>query len=168
MPEAVKTVANMTKHLTAAQLAARQAAEAQIMPERAAVKLKPPALMQKNAAARKYWNQVVKRMEGYSILDDLDSDALGIYCVQLARYDTLCKTVQILTDEIGAVKGADAKTLSDLIARLDSLSGKAQRTESNILQYADKLGLTPAGRARLAQKRAEQTAEDPDADLFGD
>lgn len=169
MPEAVKTTAMMTKHLTAAERAAREAAEKEIMPDRGRpAKLKMPALMSKNTPARKYWNQIVKRMEGYSILDDLDSDTLGIYCVQLARYDALCKTIQMLTEEIEALRGADAKTVADLIAKLDSMSGKAQRTESNILQYADKLGLTPAGRARLAQKRAEQAAEDPDADLFGD
>ena len=45
-----------------------------------------------------------------------------------------------------------------------------QSLERNILQYAEKLGLTPSGRVRLAQKRAAAAAEnkDPDGDLFGD
>ena len=38
-------------------------------------------------------------------------------------------------------------------------------------RYADKLGLTPTGRVRLAQKRAEQAsgkAAEPEDDLYGD
>ena len=54
--------------------------------------------------------------------------------------------------------------------RLDAVSAKMQSLERNILQYAEKLGLTPSGRVRLAQKRAAAAAEsrDPDGDLFGD
>jgi len=51
------------------------------------------------------------------------------------------------------------------------MSGKMQSLERNILQYAEKLGLTPSGRVRLAQKRAQAAAAaqaDPDGDLFGD
>ena len=46
-----------------------------------------------------------------------------------------------------------------------------QSLERNILQYAEKLGLTPSGRVRLAQKRAQAAAgarADPDSDLYGD
>ena len=56
-------------------------------------------------------------------------------------------------------------------AKLDAVSGKMQSLERNILQYAEKLGLTPSGRVRLAQKRAQAAAEaraDPDSDLYGD
>jgi len=55
------------------------------------------------------------------------------------------------------------------VSKLDTVNGKMQSLERNILQYAEKLGLTPSGRIRLAQKRAEQAAvKDPDSDLFGD
>lgn len=43
-------------------------------------------------------------------------------------------------------------------AKLDAVSGKMQSLERNILQYAEKLGLTPSGRVRLAQKRAQAAA----------
>ena len=53
--------------------------------------------------------------------------------------------------------------------RLDGLIGKLQGHEKTLLSYADKLGMTPEARARLARKRAAQeTARDPDDDLFGD
>lgn len=52
--------------------------------------------------------------------------------------------------------------------KLDKLSGRLQGVERNLLTYADKLGLTPSGRVRLAQKRAEKAENvEPDDDLYG-
>ena len=65
----------------------------------------------------------------------------------------------------------DPEAVEEAAARLDAVSGKMQSLERNILQYAEKLGLTPSGRVRLAQKRAQAAAEaraDPDGDLYGD
>ena len=47
---------------------------------------------------------------------------------------------------------------------------KLQGQERSILQYADKLGLTPTGRVHLARKRAAQANGEvgDDDDLFGD
>ena len=108
-------------------------------------------------------------MDGYAILDDLDSDTLGIYCSMLSRYETLSKDMQSTRRKLAKVTD-DADVLEILLGKLDSINSKLQRLESNILQYADKLGLTPSGRVRLAQKRAEKLAAqiDPDGDLFGD
>jgi len=103
------------------------------------------------------------------MLDDLDSDTLGIYCSMLSRYETLSKDMQSTRRKLAKVTD-DADVLEILLGKLDSINSKLQRMESNILQYADKLGLTPSGRVRLAQKRAEKLAAqiDPDGDLFGD
>ena len=65
----------------------------------------------------------------------------------------------------------EPEAVADAVSKLDTVSGKMQSLERNILQYAEKLGLTPSGRVRLAQKRAQAAAEaraDPDGDLFGD
>ena len=70
-----------------------------------------------------------------------------------------------------SAKAAPILTPDELVeaaAKLDALTGKLQALERNILQYAEKLGLTPSGRVRLAQKRAQAAAEEPDGDLFGD
>ena len=56
----------------------------------------------------------------------------------------------------------------EAVGKLDALTGKLQALERNILQYAEKLGLTPSGRVRLAQRRAQEAAAEPDDDLFGD
>ena len=129
-----------------------------------------PALMTRNAAAGRYWKKVLERMDGLVILDDLDSDALGVYCVMLARYETQCK---VLAQAIRKLKDAkdDPEAVADAVSKLDAVSGKMQSLERNILQYAEKLGLTPSGRVRLAQKRAQAAAEaraDPASDLYGD
>ena len=58
--------------------------------------------------------------------------------------------------------------LVEAAAKLDALTGKLQALERSILQYAEKLGLTPSGRVRLAQKRAQAAESGPDDDLFGD
>lgn len=59
--------------------------------------------------------------------------------------------------------------LVEAVSKLDALNGKLQSLERTLLQYAEKLGLTPSGRVRLAQKRAQAASEpEPDRDLFGD
>lgn len=170
MPTPAKALDNMSKNLTDEERRLREQAEAGVMPDRGREsKLEKPAIMTKNPAAGRYWRKVLERMDGLVILDDLDSDALGVYCVMMARYETQCR---LLAQAAKALKSAedDPEAVEAAAARLDSVSGKMQSLERNILQYAEKLGLTPSGRVRLAQKRAAAAAEnkDPDGDLFGD
>ena len=170
MPTPAKALDNMSKNLTDEERRLREQAEAGVMPDRGReAKLEKPAIMTKNPAAGRYWRKVLERMDGLVILDDLDSDALGVYCVMMARYETQCR---LLVQAAKALKSAedDREAVEAAAARLDAVSGKMQSLERNILQYAEKLGLTPSGRVRLAQKRAAAAAEnkDPDGDLFGD
>ena len=201
MPTQPKPQANMTKHLTDAEVEARQQAEAETIPDRGGkVRLKKPAFITRNKPANAYWNQIIKRMDGLSILDDLDSEMLAGYCSMLARRDQTILLYNQLLDRLGvqgavdlcekkkprdgseltdtewensAKKDAPAMTPDELIeavSKLDTLNGKLQSLERNLLQYAEKLGLTPTGRVRLAQKRAAQVV-DPGAngdDLYGD
>ena len=170
MPTPAKALDNMSKNLTDEERRLREQAEAGVMPDRGREsKLEKPAIMTKNPAAGRYWRKVLERMDGLVILDALDSDALGVYCVMMARYETQCR---LLVQAAKALKSAedDPEAVEAAAARLDAVSGKMQSLERNILQYAEKLGLTPSGRVRLAQKRAAAAAEnkDPDGDLFGD
>lgn len=170
MPTPAKALDNMSKNLTDEERQLREQAEAGVMPDRGREsKLEKPAIMTKNPAAGRYWRKVLERMDGLVILDDLDSDALGVYCVMMARYETQCR---LLAQAAKALKSSkdDTEAVEAAAARLDAVSGKMQSLERNILQYAEKLGLTPSGRVRLAQKRAAAAAEnkDPDGDLFGD
>lgn len=171
MPTPPKALDNMNKNLTDEERQLREQAEQGVIPDRGREsRMERPALMTKNAAAGRYWKKVLERMDGLVILDDLDSDALGVYCVMLARYETQCK---VLAQSIRNLKDAkdDPEVVADAVSRLDAVSGKMQSLERNILQYAEKLGLTPSGRVRLAQKRAQAAADaraDQDSDLYGD
>ena len=170
MPTPAKALDNMSKNLTDEERQLRQQAEEGVIPDRGREsRMEKPAIMTKNAAAGRYWKKVLDRMDGLVILDDLDSDALGVYCVMMARYETQCR---LLASASKALKDAksDPEAVADAVSKLDTVSGKMQSLERNILQYAEKLGLTPSGRVRLAQKRAAAAAEskDPDGDLFGD
>ena len=93
----------------------------------------------------------------------------------VAERSTKGKTPDELTDEEFERSARDgtpilsADELIEAVSKLDTLQGKLQALERNLLQYAEKLGLTPSGRVRLAQKRAQAAAESaPDDDLFGD
>lgn len=166
MPANVKVSDNQEKHLTKAEIQARQAAEAEVMPDRP-VTLKVPKSLNKDTVAQRYWKSILERMEGLSILDDLDSEMLAIYCSALSRREALnalCRELMAAME-----KSPGAATRLEMIERLDGLMAKLQSHEKTLLSYADKLGMTPEARARLARKRAAQEAEKgPDADLFGD
>ena len=197
MPAAVKASENMSKHLTKAEREVREQAEAAVLPDRGrAAKLKKPVIVSSSKRANAYWNQILKQMEGLALLDDLDATVLAGYCSMLARRDQTTLLIGQLMDRLGvqeavedgtrrrrkdaalsdrewedSAKAAPGLTPDELVeaaAKLDALTGKLQALERNILQYTEKLGLTPSGRVRLAQKRAQAAAEEPDGDLFGD
>lgn len=168
MPTSPKASGAMSKHMTQAERAAREAAERELMPQRAEGLDKPPRSMSKDIQAKKYWTATVERLEGTSLLDTLDRDTLAIYCTMLSRRDEMDRLCRQLIRETKKAS-SDAEALLETMSKLDTLVGKLQSQEKTILQYADKLGFTPAGRVRLAQKRAQAAAEvDPDVDLFGD
>lgn len=168
MPAQAKTLDNMDKHLTEAEREAREAAEDAVLPQREKIVLKSPTVVNADARAKKYWESILKRMDGLAILDDLDSEMLAGYVLMLSRRDRLAKVNQELMAAAKAKK--DPEAMLEAVDKLDSLTGKLQALERNLMNYAEKLGLTPSGRVRLAQKRARAAVEDqdPDADLFGD
>lgn len=118
------------KHWTAEQVAARVDAAAEF--ERAdAADLVPPAWL--NAAALTVWAETIKNADGVKLLDKLDTDTLAIYCDAVAQLRKNASKKRRTVVDI---------TLQQAWARI-------------ILQYADRLGLTPAARARLIKKAAD-------------
>ena len=107
-------------------------------------------------------------MEGLALLDDLDSEMLAGYCSMLARRDQTILLADQLAQRLG-VADMEPEEVLEAMGKLNVLHGRLQALERTLLQYAEKLGLTPSGRVRLAQKRAQAAAEpEPDDDLFGD
>ena len=169
MPKKAKCLDSTSKHLTRAEREAREAAESVTLPNREAVSMQMPSYVKSDTSAKKYWESILNRMQGYAILDDLDAEVLGVYCSMLSRRDAAEKLLAPL-EKAAKKKDVETGDLLKLTAQIESLMGKLQGQERIILTYADKLGLTPAGRISLARKRATQAGEEnsQDDDLFGD
>ena len=169
MPKPAKTLDNMAKHLTKAEQNIRAEAETSTLPDRSRVNLKPPAYVRNDKTAAKYWRGILKRMEGISLLDDLDTEILAVYCSMLSRRDATQALFSSLLQQSEA-EDLDNEARVAILGKMDGLMVKLQGQERSILQYADKLGLTPSGRVHLARKRAAKAAGEvgDEDDLFGD
>lgn len=138
MPTPPKRLSNTSKHWTRAQIEARVQAESGMV--RQAATLRMPAWLSDDAQV--IWKSVRRKLRGLELLDNLDAEMLAIYCDAVAHYQdvsTKLREPSINNDE--QIKQAQAW------ARL-------------VASYADKLGLSPNGRARLAKKKAEQEPQD--------
>lgn len=160
MPTPSKPLSEMDKHLTAEERQARADAEQSVQPVRDVVTLKRPTWL--TGKGKKYWDSILARMEGTTILDDLDMEYLAIYCSQLAEREALQR-------DLAAARKAEAPD-PDLIR---SLNKQINDKDSRIDKSASELGCTPSGRVRLAAKRsaavaAAEAVTDPTGDLFGD
>lgn len=62
----------------------------------------------------------------------------------MARYETQCRLLAQAAKELKTAREAP-EAVEAAAAKLDAVSGKMQSLERNILQYAEKLGLTPSG-----------------------
>ena len=155
MPTPAKPVDTMSKHMTAAEREARMLAEDQLKPLRETVCLKKPPWLKGKGA--KYWKSILARMSDTAILDDLDGEMLAAYCSQLQHREELVAMLD-------KARGAATPDQDSILA----ISKQINAQDRSLLAYAEKLGCTPSGRVRLAQRRASAAAEsDPNGDLFG-
>jgi phage terminase small subunit len=125
---------NGGKHWTEAEVKNRQEAE-QELTRKSRIVLKAPKGLSENALL--VWKDVRKKLNGIELLDNLDTDLLGVYCDAVAKYRELSQK-EFVSDE-------DTKAL--------------QAWARIIVNYAEKLGLSPGGRARLAKKRAQKVTD---------
>ena len=157
MPTPIKTADKMSpggraggKHWTNLEIEARDQADEQSRRKRR-VTLKPPAWLIENDDALLVWKDMVKKLRGIELLDNLDTEMLAIYCDAIVQYRNCSKRM--------SGTNSDGAPIDDLI--------KAMQAWARIVTtYADKLGLTPGGRARLAKKKADKVI-DNFADAFG-
>jgi P27 family predicted phage terminase small subunit len=131
----------------------RRKAAAQKLKRKEPVKLKMPVWLDEEA--RLVWRKTLKEMMGFEILDNVDAETLAVYCDAVARYKEL--TLKIRETGYMTTNGNGTENISPYVKA-------AQSYARIILQYADKLGLSPHSRARLAKKIADES--DPNADLF--
>ncbi len=176
MAARAKILDNIDKHLTGAEITAREDAEAALRGSDAILRRKdrkgsyvcPTSLSRE---ARMVWRDVLKRTEDVELLEDPDIHVLEIYCSMVARIASLRDQLNKLEERLdGDLEDAEwtTKDWVKALQTLDSLQGKVLTLEKTVLSYADKLGLTPSSRAHLARKRADAAIEeDSDGDLFG-
>ena len=173
MPTPPKQLDNSTKHRTKAETAVREAAEQSVTPQREKVKLRRPKLVSQDKAAAKYWRDILREVNtsGAELLDNLDSEVFAGYCSMLAMRDRLAVVTPKLIDLIETLEGqalddpeSDSeeaiKTAAKALRSCDALNKARMTLDNSILAYAEKLGLTPSGRSRLAVKRAQQEEDD--------
>jgi P27 family predicted phage terminase small subunit len=127
------------KHWTAAQVQARQEAEEGIT-RKTKVRMKAPDWLTPEALL--IWKRIQRQTKGLQLLDNLDENMLAIYCDTVIKYKQLSIPK---IDETGKPEMLTSEGIKSLQAYARLLSG-----------YADKLGLTPSGRARLAKKEADE------------
>lgn len=123
------------KHWTKAEVESRKAA-AEMVKRKAPVVLRAPKWLSREA--KKVWNQVKKEVADLDLLDNLDTHTLAVYCDAVIKYQDLSQK-EILSDD-------DVKLMQSW-ARI-------------IAGYADKLGFTPAARARLVKKKADEILDE--------
>lgn len=143
MPEPLKAPENQTGHRTKAERAARMAAT-EGMKRKTVVRLRAPGWMSEEALA--IWKRTLRQARGLDLLDLLDENMLAIYCDAVARYRQASSTLIVLDKE------------GEPTARDESIKA-AQAWARVVAQYADKLGLSPAARARLAKRKADEITD---------
>jgi len=143
MPTPPKSLRNMRKHLTNSERESRRAAERKLKRAKRTYVRAPSWL---SDDARRIFESTKEKMRGIGLLDSLDTETLALYADAIAKYQVLasCNTVDL--------KQAQS----------------AQAWSRLALSYAEKLGISPTARARLAKKVAEQRPVDDFEQLLDD
>ena len=144
MPTPPKNSTNMRKHLTKSEIDSRKRAE-EGMRRKKRVTLRVPKWLDEKA--REVWRDLRKRLRGLELLDNVDAEMLGIYCDAIAKYRAASQ----------ALSQVDAEGLP---VATDEMIKATQAWARLVATYAEKLGLSPQARARLAMRKAKQ--EPPD------
>lgn len=153
MPRNVKRAANISKHLTNGEIKAREIVEKTM--SRNEVKISKPSGFSEDKTANYHWNKTIKELKNIELLDNLDADSLARYCKILSRISSLEKELDEFTE-----KKVDFAVKAAIITRIEA----AERMQ---MTYANKLGLTPESRIRLAKKKTEPANIDLGDDLYG-
>lgn len=132
------------KHWTRAQVESRKAA-ADGVTRKTRVTLRMPSWL--SAEARVVWHRIRRQTAGLDLLDNLDAEMLAVYCDAIANYQLTATHLVIENDK------------GEMVSNEETIKA-AQAWSRIIAAYADKLGFTPAARARLAKRKADEIQDD--------
>lgn len=163
MPTPVVKVVKMSpggaaggKHWTKDEVESRAQAEEQAS-RKTRVRMKPPDWLAENPEALRVWKEIIRKLKGIELLDNLDTELLAVYCDAIVTYREFSKRL---------TNPARIPDDGEKPAPIDDLIKATQAQARIVATFADKLGLTPGGRARLAKKKAEKIL-DPFEISFG-
>lgn len=137
------------KHWTKKEIEARQAAD-EMVTRKTRVNMRAPIWL--GDEAKEVWKKVRKKAAGMDLLDNLDAEVLAMYCDAVVQYQD-------------AQKNFRDKPPLEAIDRNQAIRN-IQSWSRLVLTYAEKLGFTPTGRARLVKKRADELVNDKFGDEF--
>lgn len=147
MTKAIKTLENISKHLTRSERAARAAAEESVS-RGTRIRISCPKDL--SPEARLVFEDTKRKLRPLQVLDPADTNALATYSDLVSKYWMMSRRV-------------DDEEMSDL-----DFVKVSQAWLPKIRSYEDSLGLTPLSRARLAKKKADQEPIDPLEQLLDD
>jgi P27 family predicted phage terminase small subunit len=155
MPTPPKTLENIKKHLTNSEREARQVAEDELQRKKRP-QIRCPKWLDQDA--REIFEGTKKRLKGLQLLDSADAELLAIYSDAVAKYRTISKLLDHAKDAGSMTTDEDAKDAGSMTTDEDVKN--CQSWARLVAAYAEKLGLTPTARARLAKRKAEKQAPD--------
>jgi len=149
------------KHLTKAEIEAREAAEIKLGVADLK-KIKPPIFVKNDAVAYKYWKQHMKEFEeaakeGIEILSTADVGALAMYCKTYSEYESLIKKRDIAE--------ADSESLE--ISEILKLETAINKKMDMLLKMQDRLFLNPLARVKNVPKKEPVKLYNPMESEFG-
>lgn len=161
LPQPVVLIDNTKARKTAAELESRKANTPSSQQKN---KLKCPSGM--SEAGAKEWKRIVRlykeaeKNSGFDFVDDLDESLLASYCESYAVWKGAQRDYQTLP----LVQFVDGKYVENPYLLI------MDREVKKMSNLADKLCLSPVGRARLgiARTKANAQTEDPMAALLGE
>ncbi len=170
--------ANGRKHLTKAEIAARQEGEVKLG-KHELEKLRKPAFVTKDKVANKLWNDLIKEYksaaeQGVELLTSSDVGMLAIYCktfseyerllVQYQRLDKIAIDDDVLHEYIERAEDAEGVNLKALqyLSQLASLDGilkietAINKKADMLLKMQDRLFLNPLAKVKNVVKPKEK------------
>lgn len=140
------------RHWTEKEAVARKEAASRFEREGDCTPVPPREL---SAEAQKNWDRIISEMAEWKVFDKVDADLIAVYCETLVRYEDAQRL---------ASKGLLIKAHGGMFVKNPAIP--ILESSAKILTVlADKLGLSPSGRARLAVKIAKEQ-EDENGDVF--
>lgn len=141
------------KHWTVEEVKARKEA-AEKLKRKTKIKLTMPDRL--GESEKVIWDKTIKEMAGFDVLDNVDAEQLAIYCELVVKRNEAL----ILLKERGMIVSTEFGIKEHPCIKIE------QSYSRLILQYAERLGLTPNGRARLAKKESGKKGVDENEGLF--